>query len=151
MQCRADVRYSVPCTFFFNFRKAVSLIACSIRQTSCFAVSQSLPVITSSCGNFLLCIPHGSIFPAFRQKLVMCARFCNSAVRHNKYLICIFHDGQCVSNHNYSLFLFQKISDCLLYSQLIFNIKRRRCFIQQQDRTVFQDSAGNRNPLPLTT
>src|SRR5699024_2294713 len=49
-----------------------------------------------------------------------------------------------------SLFLFQQIGDGLLYCQLVLDVKGRRCFIQKQNRAVFQDSAGDGNSLTLT-
>src|SRR5699024_12031672 len=55
-----------------------------------------------------------------------------------------------MSNHYHSLFLFQQIGDGLLYGKLVLDVKGRCCFIQKQDRAVFQDSAGNGNPLTLT-
>ena len=59
-----------------------------------------------------------------------------------KNLICIFDDGKGMSNHYHSLFLFQQIGNGLLYCQLVLDVKGRGCFIQKQDRAVFQDSAG---------
>src|SRR5699024_9669096 len=54
-----------------------------------------------------------------------------------------------MSNHYHSLFLFEKISNRLFHSQLVLDVKGRCCFIQKQDRAVFQNGAGNRNALAL--
>ena len=47
-------------------------------------------------------------------------------------------------------FSLQKIGDGLLYCQLVLDVKGRCCFIQKQNRAVFQDSAGDGNSLTLT-
>ena len=80
---------------------------------------------------------------AFSQQFIVSTGFSNLSARYHKDLICIFDDGKGMSNHYHSLFLFQQIGDGLLYCQFVLDVKGRRCFIQKQDRAVFQDSAGD--------
>src|SRR5699024_7737678 len=100
--------------------------------------------------NFLFGVPHSRILSAFSQQFIVSTGFSNLSVRYHKDLICIFDNGKGMSNHYHSLFLFQQIGDGLLYGKLVLDIKGRCCFIQKQDRAVFQDSAGDGNPPTLT-
>ncbi len=56
-----------------------------------------------------------------------------------------------MSNHYHSFLRFQQIDDSLFNGQFILDVQGCRGLIQQQDRTVFQNSPGDREALPLTT
>ena len=56
-----------------------------------------------------------------------------------------------MSNHHHSFLRFQQIDDSLFNGQFILDVQGCRGLIQQQDRTVFQNSPGDREALPLTT
>ena len=56
-----------------------------------------------------------------------------------------------MSNHYHRFLRFQQIDDSLFNGQFILDVQGCRGLIQQQDRTVFQNSPGDREALPLTT
>lgn len=75
------------------------------------------------CRHFLLCIPHSSVLSILRQKFLMCASFSNFSVRHHKNLSGVLNDRKRMGNHDNRFLIFQEISDCLFYRQLILNIQ----------------------------
>ena len=70
------------------------------------------------------------------------------AIIQNNNLISICHRPHTMGNHHDRLIL-QQHRQGILYQCFTLGIHRSSCFIKQDNRSIFQQSAGNRNALTL--
>ena len=74
----------------------------------------------------------------------------HSAVIHNDDLPRVHYGFDFVGNHNYS-FARSEFLNCLLKHPFIFWINAGSCFIQENDRSIFQNGSGYGDPLLFTS
>jgi len=75
--------------------------------------------------------------------------FHNLALLQNNHLVGVFNRRQAVGN-NQCRPVFYHFDQGILDGAFRFTIQRRCCLVQYQDRRVFEQSTGNRQPLPLS-
>jgi hypothetical protein len=85
------------------------------------------------------------------NQLVMCAGFRDPAVGNYQYLIRVCDSTDTMSNNQDSFAFLQQICKSLLYQLLVFRIKECCRLVKQDDRSIFEYSSGNRDPLALSS
>ena len=88
------------------------------------------------------------IGPALRQKRIMRALFDHAAPVHDHDLVGAAHGGQAMRDHQRRAALRQTVQRGL-HQRFGFRIERACRLVQQQDRRVAQQRAGNRHALAL--
>ena len=96
-----------------------------------------------------LCRHELRVHSAAGQKLLMCALFDHLALVQHQYVVHVAYRRQSVCNHHRGSALHEAIEG-VSNSRLANGVQVGSGLVQDQHRSVLENRAGNRDPLPLT-